>query len=712
MRVWPGSSRPLGATWDGDCTNFSLFSEHATGVELLLFDDPAAATPSRTIRLTERTAFAWHCALPNVGPGQLYAWRVNGPYEPESGHRFNPSKVLLDPYARALAGTVKWDDALYGYRVGDPAEDLSKDERDSSAFIPKCVVVDCDFDWDNDRRPCIPWPETVIYELHVKGFTQRHPDIPEPLRGTYAGLASEPALDYLKSLGVTSVELMPVHQHLDDRYLVEKGLHNYWGYNTLGYFAPDCRYAAASDPCGQVNEFKGMVKALHGAGIEVILDVVYNHTAEGNHLGPTLSFRGIDNRSCYHLKEDAPRYYMDTTGCGNSLNMRHPRVTQLIMDSLRYWVEEMHVDGFRFDIAAALARELHEADKLATFFDIIHQDPVISTVKLIAEPWDMGEGGYLVGNFPPLWTEWNGRYRDTVRRFWRSDPGQTADLAYRLTGSSDLYEDDGRRPYASINFVTAHDGFTLNDLVSYNEKHNEANGEENRDGADDNLSWNCGTEGPTDDEGVQALRERQKRNFLATLFLSQGVPMLLMGDEVARSQSGNNNAYCQDNETSWLNWEIEEREAALRDFTQRLIALRRDHPILRQRHFFKGHKLFGSEAPDISWLRPDGNEMSETDWQCESCRALGLMLSGEGMQDTDAHGQPVTDDDFLILLNAANEPIDFILPGDRTWRAVLCTADSRPPEDPPEAGNHRFQLADHSLALLQRARNAEPEADS
>jgi len=672
---WPGKPYPLGATYDGEGTNFALFSEHARSVELLLFDSPKAGSPCESIALTEKTAFVWHGYLPGIGPPQLYAYRVHGAYAPETGHRFNSHKVLLDPYAKAIAGTITWNDALYGYRIGDPAGDLSCDERDSGAFIPKSVVVDATFDWEGDRLLRIPWNETVIYELHVKGFTARNRHVEDGKRGTYAGIASAAAVDYLSALGITAVELLPIHHHVDEKFLIDRGLVNYWGYNTIGYFAPDCRYSSTGFLGEQVREFKEMVKALHHAGIEVILDVVYNHTAEGNHFGPTLCFRGIDNLSYYYLSPDAPRYYMDFTGTGNCPRMAHPRVTQLIMDSLRYWIEEMHVDGFRFDLASTLARELYEVDQLSAFFDIIQQDPVISQVKLIAEPWDLGEGGYQVGNFPSLWAEWNGRYRDTIRRFWRGDECQVRDLGYRITGSSDLYQDDGRRPYASINFVTCHDGFTLSDLVRYNEKHNEANGENNEDGIDDNLSWNCGIEGDAEDAKIIRLRERQKRNYLALLFLSQGVPMLLGGDEFGRTQGGNNNAYCQDNETSWYDWELDDPRRHFLEFTRRLIRLRYDHPVFRRKKFFLGRKLCASDNRDITWLRADGTEMAEEHWEQDRARVLGIMLAGDAMAEFTQRGIRIVDDTFLMILNAYDESTSFMLPGaDTPWIMVMDTA--------------------------------------
>src|SRR5215208_4212256 len=608
MKVWPGQPYPLGATWDGAGVNFALFSEHATAVELCLFDAEDPTRETGRVVLAERTDLVWHAYLPEARPGQLYGYRVHGPYEPQAGHRFNQHKLLIDPYAKAVAGDVRWDDSVFGYTIGSDAADLSVDERDSAPYIPKCVVVDPAFSWGDDTRPRTPWHKTLIYELHVKGFTMRHPEVPEELRGTYAGLAHPAVVEYLHSLGVTAVELMPVHQFVSDQFIQDRGLTNYWGYNSVGFFAPDVRYSSTGTLGQQVSEFKTMVKTLHREGIEVILDVVYNHTGEGNHFGPTLAFRGIDNAAYYRLVHSQPRYYMDFTGCGNTLNMVHPRTLQLIMDSLRYWVLEMHVDGFRFDLASALARELHDVDRLGSFFDIIHQDPVLSQVKLIAEPWDLGEGGYQVGNFPVLWAEWNGIYRDNVRAFWKGDEGQAGGMAYRLTGSSDLYGRGGRRPYASINFVTAHDGFTLNDLVSYNDKHNDANGEGNKDGESHNRSWNCGVEGETDKEDVLALRARQQRNFVTTMMLSQGVPMLAHGDEFGRTHQGNNNVYCQDNELSWMQWKLESWQADLLTFTQRLVALRHSHPVFRRRRFFIGEAAQGGESHigDIAWFTPGG----------------------------------------------------------------------------------------------------------
>src|SRR6478609_6126140 len=605
MEIWPGAAYPLGATYDGSGTNFTLFSEVAERVELCLFSPDGDET---RFELPEVDGFVWHAFLPGIEPGQRYGYRVYGPTDAANGLRCNPNKLLLDPYAKAIDGTIEWDESLFGYHFGD--ED-SVNNDDSATHMPKCVVINPFFDWANDRSPRHPYAESVIYEAHVKGMTELHPEIPDEMRGTYAGMAHPVMIDHLTSLGITTLELMPVHHFVNDSFLVDKGLSNYWGYNTIGFFAPDSKYSSSANPGGQVQEFKAMIRALHAAGIEVILDVVYNHTGEGNHLGPTLSFRGIDNASYYRLVPDHPRYYQDYTGCGNTLNVRHPRVLQLIMDSLRYWVLEMHVDGFRFDLASTLARELHDVDRLSAFFDIIHQDPVLSQVKLIAEPWDLGEGGYQVGNFPAGWAEWNGRYRDAIRRYWKGDGGQVAEVAYRLSGSSDLYEGGGRRPHASINFVTAHDGFPLHDLVSYNQKHNEANGEDNRDGTDDNLSWNCGVEGPTTKPSVVALRERQKRNMLATLLLSQGVPMLCGGDEMGRTQHGNNNAYCQDSEISWVDWTLNKPQQALLTFTRSLIALRQKHPVFRRRRFFQGRRIRGAEVKDLYWLRPDGKEMTD-----------------------------------------------------------------------------------------------------
>jgi glycogen operon protein len=710
-RPRPGRPYPLGATWDGGGVNFALFSEHATAVALCLYDQRDPGKEVRQVRIEQRTDQVWHVYLPGVRPGTLYAFRVNGPYEPRRGHRFNPAKSLLDPYAKAVAGTLQWNDAFFGYRTGDPAGDVKPDDRDSAPYLPKSVVVDPTFDWQDDRPPRTAWSRAVIYEVHVKGFTRRHPEVPPELRGTYAGLASPAAIRHLTELGVTAVELLPVHHSVTEKHQADRGFTNYWGYNSIGFFAPDSRYSATGHLGQQVDEFKHMVKALHRAGIEVILDVVYNHTAEGNHLGPTLAFRGIDNANYYRLAPEDPRLHVDYTGTGNTLNMRHPRTLQLLMDSLRYWVLDMHVDGFRFDLAATLARELHDVDRLSAFFDVVHQDPVVSQVKLIAEPWDLGEGGYQVGNFPVGWAEWNGKYRDTIRRFWKGDPGQVAELAYRLTGSSDLYEMGGRRPHASVNFVTAHDGFTLADLVSYETKHNLANGEDNRDGTDDNASWNCGVEGPTTEPAIVALRERQMRNFLATLFLSQGIPMLLGGDEIGRSQQGNNNAYCQDNELSWYAWPPTETGRRLLEFTRRLIRLRHDNPVFHRRTFFQGRRIYGSAAKDLAWLRPDGQEMTDEEWAHSARRCLGLRLSGDAIEEVDDMGEPIVGDTFLILLNAHEDAIPFVLPpsGERSrWDPVLDTRDwdgaaGRPPRHPGEP----YPLEGRSLAVLRLHRPAE-----
>jgi len=675
--VWPGKPFPLGPAWDGNGTNFALFSENAERVELCLFDDEDRET---RIELVERTAFNWHCYVPGVGPGQRYGYRVHGPYDPVAGRRFNPHKLLIDPYAKSIEGPVRWDRAnTLPYPPSPDADaDLVPDGGDDAAAIPKCVVIDPSFDWEDDDPPATPWPDTVIYEVHVKGFTRRHPDVRDDLRGTYAGLASEEALAYLRALGVTAVELLPVHHIADEGFLHDLGLTNYWGYSSIGYLAPHALYAATGTRGEQVREFKGMVKALHGAGIEVILDVVYNHTAEGNHLGPMLSFRGVDNTSYYRLMPDAPRYYQDFTGTGNSLNPAHPSVLRLIMDSLRYFVLECHVDGFRFDLASALAREFYEVDRLSTFFDTIHQDPILSQVKLIAEPWDVGPGGYQVGNFPVLWAEWNGVYRDTIRDFWRAQ-ANVADFARRFTGSSDLYDRDGRDPFASINFVTAHDGFTLRDLVSYNEKHNDANGEESKDGTDDNRSWNHGVEGDTRDPAIKTLRARQQRNFLATLLLSQGVPMLLGGDELGRTQHGNNNAWCQDNELSWFDWEHADHE--LTGFVQRLIRLRASHPVFRRTSFLTGRETRGSGLPDVWWFRPDGRRMTRRDWQRPDARVLGVFLNGLEIPSRAEHGEDIVDASFLLLFNAQLEPVTFTLPTRRfgtSWELELATGEVSP----------------------------------
>jgi glycogen operon protein len=702
MRVWPGRSYPLGATWDGAGVNFALLSEHATKVELCLFDSPAAAKETQCLALPEHTDQVWHGYLPDVQPGQLYGYRVHGPYEPAKGHRFNPTKVLLDPYAKAVGRDLKWDDSLFGYELGDPAADLSFDDRDSAAVAPLAMVVDAAFTWGDDRPPRIPRHRTFIYEMHVKGYTQRLPGVPEPLRGSYAGLATEAAISHLRNLGVTAVELLPVHHFVKDRHPVEKRLTNYWGYNTMAFFAPEASYDSLANPADVVHEFKMMVRSLHAAGLEVILDVVYNHTAEGNQLGPTLSLRGIDNASYYRLAAD-PRYYMDFSGCGNGLNMTHPRVLQLIMDSLRYWVLDMHVDGFRFDLASALARELFDVNRLGAFFDIIHQDPVLSQVKLIAEPWDVGPGGYQVGNFPVGWTEWNGKYRDLVRRFWKGDGGIANEFAIRLAGSSDLYQWTGRAPYASVNFITCHDGFSLQDLVSYNDKHNEANGEGNRDGANDNNSWNCGAEGPTDDPKVIALRERQKRNLIATLLFSQGMPMLLSGDELSHTQKGNNNTYCQDDELTWLNWDLDERQKEFLEFVRRVARLWHEEPVFQRRKFFLGPKIRGSDIKDISWFESSGKEMSDAAWGAGFVKCLGVRLAGDLIGDVDERGEPVVGETLRLLLNAHHEPLPFTLPETKPgqhWESLLDTAAPNAAAKAFPAGQ-QFPLQDRALALLR-----------
>jgi isoamylase len=680
--------------------NFALYSEHAEKVELCLFDSVDATQESARIELTEQSDMVWHGFLPDARPNQLYGYRVHGPYDPGAGHRFNASKVVMDPYAKSIARTIRWADEMFGYRVGDPEADLARDDRDNAAFAPLAAVVDPAFTWGDDRHPRTPWHNTVIYELHVRGFSKLHPDVPERARGTYEGLTTEHALNHLKNLGVTAIELMPVHHHARDRHLEERGLTNYWGYNSFGYFAPERRFAASQSPAGAVREFKRMVRALHAAGLEVILDVVYNHTAEGNHLGPTLSLKGIDNASYYRLTDDR-RYYMDFTGCGNTLNMRSPHVLQLIMDSLRYWVLEMHVDGFRFDLASALARELFDVDRLSSFFDVIQQDPVLSQVKLIAEPWDLGQGGYQVGNFPVLWTEWNGKYRDSVRRFWRGDGGAVSELATRLSGSNDLYAHNGRRPYASINFITAHDGFTLLDLVSYNEKHNEANLEDGRDGENNNLSWNCGVEGPTDDPAVNELRARQVRNMLATLLLSQGVPMISHGDELGRTQRGNNNAYCQDNEITWIDWNLTEAERALCDFTRRLIQLRLSQPALRRRKYFQGRSIRGSK--DVAWLAPDGREMDDEAWNADFVRCIGMLLNGRAIEEVDERGELIVGDTLLVLLNAHSDKVAFTLPPldrDQQWQRILDTRDPDSAERTLKPAA-RYPLGGRAVAVLR-----------
>jgi len=692
--IWPGRAYPLGATFDGNGTNFALFSEVAKKVELCLFDEQGA---EHRLPLEEVDAFSWHTYVPHLGPGLRYGYRVHGPNAPEHGVRCNPSKLLLDPYARAIEGEVRWDPACYGYNLGDES---SVNETDSAPFVFRSVVQHPHFDWGGDRRPDTPLHETVIYEAHVKGMTKCHPDVPENQRGTYAGLAHPAIVQHLISLGVTSVELMPVHQFVHDHRLVEHGLRNYWGYNTIGFFAPHNEYASSGHRGEQVNEFKWMVRTLHEAGIEVILDVVYNHTAEGNHLGPTLCFRGIDNRAYYRLVRENPQYYYDTTGTGNSLNVAHPHTLQLIMDSLRYWVTEMHVDGFRFDLAATLAREFHEVDRLSTFFDLIQQDPVVNRVKLIAEPWDIGEGGYQVGNFPALWSEWNGRYRDAVRDFWRGEPSTVGELAFRLTGSSDLYQSDTRRPAASINFVTAHDGFPLRDLVSYNEKHNEANGEGNADGESHNRSWNCGAEGDTDDPTVLKLRTKQQRNLLAALFLAQGVPMLVMGDEMGRTQKGNNNAYCQDNEISWVNWS--DIDQPLLDYVRWLIRFRRDHAVFRRRRWFQGRPIRG--AVDIGWFKPDGKPMTDQDWNSRHARSLGVFLNGRAIPGHDEQGRTITDDSFLLLFNGHSRAVYWSLPKEfgGPWQLVMDT-DRPAPESEPHEMPQRVLTRARTVVVLRSA---------
>ena len=671
MEIWPGDSYPLGATPTEGGTNFAVFSEHGEGVDLCLFDD---AGNEERHPLEAARAFVWHGLVRGIGPGQRYGFRVHGPYSPREGSRFNANKLLLDPYAKAIEGDVDWEPEAFGYGFG--TDDLSYSEADDATRIPKCIVVDDAFDWAGDSPMRVPWLETVIYETHVKGFTQHHPGIDAELRGTYAGLADHAAIEHLQLLGITAVELMPVHHFIHPQHLLDKGLRNYWGYDSIGYLAPYSGYSASSGAGGQVREFKEMVKVLHQAGIEVILDVVYNHTGEGNHLGPTLSFRGLDNRAYYRLVEEDPRFYFDVTGTGNSFNPRHPQALKLIMDSLRYWVTEMHVDGFRFDLAAALARQFHAVDRLSAFFDIIHQDPILSRTKLIAEPWDIGEGGYQVGNFPSLWSEWNGKYRDTMRDFWRGEEHSLADFGFRFTGSSDLYQEDGRRPFASINFITAHDGFTLNDLVSYNEKHNDANGEANNDGESHNRSWNHGVEGRTDDPEVHNLRERQKRNFLATLALSQGVPMFLGGDEMGRTQNGNNNAYCQDNEISWFDWSLRDENLSLLGWTRSLMDFRSRHPAFRRRNWFQGREIYGDTVTDVSWFASSGEPMTPEQWNEGFARSVALYLNGDELGMRDSQGRPVTDDSFFLLFNASDIPIPFTIPSTVTgdsWSTAIDT---------------------------------------
>ena len=697
-KVYPGKPYPLGAIWDGNGVNFALYADNASAVDLCLFSSPEDEKEFAKIKLIERTHHVWHAYLDGATPGLLYGYRVHGPFEPHNGHRYNPNKLLIDPYAKAIAGTIDWSDALFGYKIGDPAEDLSFSEIDSAPYLPKCAVVDQNFDWEGDKPIQLPYHRSIIYETHVKGFTMLHPDIPENIRGTYAGLGHPVTVQYLKDLGITAIELMPVHHFISDRHLQERGLSNYWGYNTIGFFAPDARYSSSGVRGEQVKEFKTMVKALHQAGIEVILDVVYNHTGEGSHMGPTVSFRGIDNASYYRLTDDK-RYYMDYTGTGNTLNANLPNVLRLMMDSLRYWILEMHVDGFRFDLASTLARELHEVDRLSAFFDIIHQDPVISQVKLIAEPWDVGEGGYQVGKFPQGWAEWNGLYRDCIRDFWRGADSMLGEFAARFTGSPDLYQGDYRRPTASVNFITAHDGFTMHDLVSYNNKHNKANGENNQDGESHNRSWNCGHEGPSRDPAIIQLRQQQKRNLLATLFLSQGVPMLLAGDEISRTQKGNNNAYCQDNEISWLNWKKADKE--LLEFTRKLIHFRKSHPAFRRRRWFQGQPIKGIE--DIAWFLHDGNEMSEEHWNNDFAKTLGVFLFGKGLHAVGPKGEQIIDDSFYLIFNAHHEALTFVLPPEKfgkEWTKIIDTSTYKIEPQGQYKAQDEIEVMGRSIVLL------------
>ena len=701
IRQWPGKPFPLGATWDGNGVNVAVFSKHATAIELCLFDSADDRVETHCIPLMDRTHLAFHGYFPDLRPGQLYGIRVHGPYEPHHGHRFNANKILLDPYSRAVGRGISWSDAMFGFKV-DLKDDASFSKLDNAAFAPLGVVVDCDFDWEGDRHPRTDWHTTLIYEAHVKGMTMQHPDVPEEIRGTYAGLASPAVIDHLHKMGVTAIELMPVHHHVDDRHLIENGLSNFWGYNTLSFFAPDFRYAAASEPQGVMNEFKQMVKQLHAANIEVILDVVYNHTGEGNHFGPTLSLRGLDNAYYYRLSPGNYRYYQDFTGCGNTLNMQSPRVLQLIMDSLRYWVQEMHVDGFRFDLCSALARELHDVDKLSAFFDIILQDPVLSQVKLIAEPWDLGDGGYQVGNFPHLWSEWNGKYRDTIRRFWAGDGGAVNEFATRLTGSSDLYEHNGRRPHASINFVTAHDGFCLRDLCTYHQKLNLANLENNRDGESHNNGWNCGVEGETTDPAINKLRLQQRKNLFATLIMSQGVPMIRGGDELSHTQLGNNNAYCQDNEISWLNWDLDEEEQEFLGFCQRVIKLWRDEAVLKRRKFFQGRRIRGAGVKDIAWLSATGDELTDIEWNSGSVNSIGVRLNGESIDELDEYGNRITGNTLLILLSNQPAAVLFALPRHKPserWMPVFDTTTASV-EEKPYSSADSYKLAGRSMAAF------------
>jgi isoamylase len=703
FKVYPGKPYPLGATWDGKGVNFSVFSENADGVELCLFKTDQDADEFVKIKIEEVTHHVWHVYVPGLKPGQLYGYRVYGPYEPGQGHRFNPAKLLIDPYCKALSGTINWDESVFSYQFSHPDEDLSFNDKNSAGFVPKSVVIDNHYDWEDDSNPDIPYNETIIYEAHVKGFTILNTEIPENIRGTYAAIAHPVSVNYFKELGVTAVELLPIHQFVNDQHLTEKGLTNYWGYNTLGFFAPDARYSSSGDAGQQVTEFKNMVKDLHKAGIEVILDVVYNHTAEGNNMGPTLSFKGLDNASYYRLTEEDPRYYMDYTGTGNTLNVRLPNVLALIMDSLRYWVTEMHVDGFRFDLAASLARTLHDTDTLSSFFNIIHQDPVISQVKLIAEPWDIGDEGYMVGKFPVGWGEWNGMYRDHVRDFWRGGDIKLSEFANRFTGSPDLYQGDYRRPTASINFLTAHDGFTLNDLVSYNEKHNEANGEDNNDGENNNNSWNCGVEGPTDQKDIIELRNKQKRNLLTTMFLSQGVPMLVAGDEFGRTQNGNNNAYCQDNEISWLHWETADQQ--LHQYTKSLIQFCKDHPTFRRRRWFQGLPFTGSELKDIIWFKPDGSFIPDEGWENDFAKTFGVFMNGNGIRCVNWDGERIKDDNFFIIFNAAEDAVECTLPssecGDQ-WHIAIDSSEGFISEKEEEfKAGHTLNVPGRAVIVLK-----------
>ena len=705
VRVWAGAPYPLGATVTGEGVNFALYSQNATGVDLCLFDNPDADHEAVRIRMIERTDHIWHVLLPDIRAGQLYGYRVYGPYEPSHGHRFNPSKVLIDPYAKAIAGSIKWGPEMFGYPLGDGQEDFTRDYKDNLKNVPKSVVIDPAFSWGKDQRPRLPLCESIIYEVHVSGFSKLWDKVPEEVRGTYAGLASPAAIKYFKDLGVTTIELLPVHQHVDDSILLDRGLSNYWGYNSIGYFAPECTYSSKGVLGGQVTDFKEMVRELHRAGLEVLIDVVYNHTAEGNHLGPTLSFKGADNSAYYRLVPNDRRFFMDYTGCGNTPDTRNARVLQLITDSLRYWVSEMHVDGFRFDLASTLGREEHFVARDSGFFDILLQDPILSQVKLIAEPWDVGEGGYMVGNFPAPWSEWNGKYRDCVRRYWKGDSDTMGEFASRLTGSPDLYEHQGKRPYASINFITAHDGFTLRDLVSYNDKHNEANGEENRDGDSNNNSWNCGAEGPTDDPGIKALRRRQQRNFIVTLILSQGVPMINAGDEFSRTQRGNNNTYCQDNELNWFDWNWDDEAKALFEFTKRVIKFRKDHPVFRRPKYFMGRRIRGSDVKDLMWFNPSGAEMNDQDWTNGFAKCLGMLVSGSTSDIRDSKAEAVHDDTFLLLFNAHHEALTFILPGreEVRWELVLDTSKERAfvkAQKVTPAGEE-VELVERSMCLLK-----------